>query len=195
MARQIIGKRPNFRPVKSRFNVSRIMVLLGLILAGLWLLQALQRGQVKPLFSPTPTPTRMASSYILEAQAYFQAGKLDDPDPARPAPPNPDAIDTYQKALEVDPTNAQAWAEMARIQTYSINMLSNDTERRARLGEALESINKAVELNPDDSTIHAVRAFVLDWNASYAATDDGVAEFLKEAEGEAVRAYHLDPLH
>jgi len=195
MARQLTGKRPNFRPVKSGSNFTRVMVLLGLILAGLWLLQGVQRGQVEPLFLATPTPTRIASSYIFEAQAYFQAGKLDDPDPPKPAPPNPDAIDTYQKALEVDPTNAQAWAEMARIQTYSINMLSNDAERRARLADALESINKAVELNPDDSTIHAVRAFVLDWNASYATTEEGVAEFLKEAEGEAVRAYQLDPLN
>jgi len=192
MERDLVGKRPNFRPVKSSSNVYRIMLWLGLILAGLYLLLGVQRGQVEPLFMPTPTPTRMATSYILEAQAYFQAGKLDDPDPPKPAPPNPDAIDTYKKALEIDPGNAQTWAEMARIQTYSINMLSSDTERRARLAEALESINKAVELNPDDSTIHAVRAFVLDWNASYVSGDES-ANLLKEAEGEAVRAYQLDP--
>ena len=192
MEKELVGKRPNFRPAKSGFHVYRFMLLLGLILAGLWLLQAVQRGQVKPLFLATPTPTRVANSYILEAQAYFQAGKLYNPDPPKPTPPNPDAIDTYQKALEIDPTNAEARAELARIQTYSTNMLSSDAERQARLGEALESINKAVEQNPDDSSIHAIRAFVLDWNASY-ASGTKASDFLKEAEGEAVRAYQLDP--
>jgi len=192
MERELVGKRPNFRPARGGFNVYRFMLLVGLIFAGLYLLLGVQRGQVEPLFMPTPTPTRTVNSYILEAQAYFQTGKLDDPDPPPPAPPDPDAIDTYQLALEVDPSNAHTWAELARIQTYSINMLSNDTERRARLQEALASIDKAIELNPDDSSIHAIRAFVLDWNASYASAEES-EDLLKQAEGEAVRAYQLDP--
>ncbi|MCI0519288.1 MAG: tetratricopeptide repeat protein [Chloroflexi bacterium] len=192
MHKELVGKKPTFRPARPRNNIYRIMLLMGLILAGAWLLVGVERGQVKPLFLPTPTPTRIAGSYIQEAQAYFQAGKLDDPDPPPPAPPNPDAIDTYQKALEADPNNAQAWAELARIQTYSITMLSSDAQRRERLQEALDSINTAARLNPDDSTIHAIRAFVLDWNASYASAEEAEA-LLKEAEGEAVRAYQLDP--
>ena len=67
--------------------------------------------------------------------------------------------------MEGDPSNAQVWAELARIQTYSSSLLSNDAERLARLEEALESVNTAVELAPDDSTVHAIRAFVLDWYA------------------------------
>ncbi len=57
-------------------------------------------------------------------------------------------------------------------------MLSTDADRRTRLKEALASIDKAVALNPDDSAIHAIRAFVLDWNASYASGDEvrGFAE-------------------
>lgn len=192
MERELIGKRPNFRPAKGGTSVYRVMALVGMIFAGIWLLLGVERGQVKPLFLPTPTPTRVANSYILEAEAYFQAGKLDDPDPPAPTPANPDAIDTYERALQLDPGNAQAWAEKARIETYSINMLSSDAERRARLKEALDSINRAVEINPDDSTVHAIRAFVLDWNASY-ATREEAEDFLKEAEGEAVRAYQLDP--
>lgn len=192
MERELTGKRPTFHQSKSNASFYRLLLWISLILAGLWLLLGFRRGQVEPMFLPTPTPTRTAGSYFLEAQAYFQAGKLDDPDPPLPAQPRPDAIDTYQRALEVDPTNAQAWAEKARIQTYSITMLSNDTQRRERLQEALESINQAVELNPDDSTIHAIRAFVLDWNASYAGQEEA-QDLLKEAEGEAVRAYQLDP--
>lgn len=192
MERELTGKRPTFHQNKSNAGFYRILLWITLILAGIWLLLGVERGQVEPMFQPTPTPTRMANSYILEAQAYFQAGKLDDPDPPLPAQPRPDAIDTYRRALEIDPTNSQAWAEMARIQTYSITMLSSDAQRRERLQEALDSINRAVELNPDNSTVHAIRAFVLDWNASYTGFEEA-QDLLKEAEGEAVRAYQLDP--
>jgi tetratricopeptide (TPR) repeat protein len=192
MEREIVGKKPTFRPVKPRYNFFRIMLWISLIIAGVWLLLGLERGQVVSPLSPTPTPTRVAESYIQEAEAYFQAGKLDDPDPPAPAPPHPDAIDTYQRALKLDPTNAQAWAELARIQTYSTKMLSTDAERKTRLQDAQASIDKAIQLNPDDSSIHAIRAFVLDWNASY-AVDEQQANMLKDAEREAIRAYQLDP--
>jgi tetratricopeptide (TPR) repeat protein len=194
MQREITGKRPHFHRDKSRANPYRIMLWVSLILAGLWLLFGIQRGRVEPLFEPTPTPTRTAGSFVQEAQAYFQTGKLDDPDPAAPAPPRYDAIDTYQRALQINPEDAGAWAEKARIETYSTTMLSNDADRLERLEQALASINRAVELAPEDSTVHAIRAFVLDWYASSPlVSEERRQELLLEAEGEAVRAYGLDP--
>ncbi len=193
MERPLVEKQPRFRPAK-QISVYRVMLLLGLIIAGLWVFLAVQRGQVKPAFLPTPTPTRLPESFIEEAEAYFQAGKLDDPDPAPPAPPRYDAIDTYQRALKIDPKNAIAWARLARIQTYSSSLLSNDTDRLRRLEEAVVSINKAIEISPDDSTIRAIRAFVLDWYASSSlVADDRRAGLLTEAELEASRAFQLDP--
>ncbi len=105
----------------------------------------IRRDQIISPFVPTPTPTRVAASYFQEAQAYFDSGKLDDPSNATPGPNVPkinDAIDAYQAALAEDPNNASAWAELARIQTYSSNMLRNDTERLARLDEAKASAIK-----------------------------------------------------
>jgi tetratricopeptide (TPR) repeat protein len=192
--RNLVGKRPTFHRQKTGVNPYRITLWLVLIAAGGWVFMGIQRGQVEPLFEPTPTPTRTAGSYIQEAEAYFLTGKLDDPDPPVPTPPRYDAIDTYRRALEIDPQNAQAWAEKARIETYSTTMLSSDRDRLARLDQALESINRAVELQPEDSTIRAIRAFVLDWYASSPLVDeDRRQELLLEAEGEAVRAYGLDP--
>lgn len=194
MDRDMVGKRPTFHRQKGGAHPYRLMLWIVLILAGVWVLFGVQRGQVEPLFEPTPTPTRTANSYIQEAQAYFLTGKLDDPDPPLPTPPRYDAIDTYQRALEMDPQDAQAWAEKARIETYSTTMLSSDRDRLKRLDQALESINQAVKLQPEDSTIHAVRAFVLDWYASSPlVTEDRRQELLVEAESEAVRAYGLDP--
>ncbi len=169
------------------------MLLLSLILAGVWLLLGYQRGQIAAPFQPTPTPTRTTFSYILEAQAFFDAGKLDDPDPPLPTPPNPDAIDTYQRALALDPNNAKVWSELARIQTYSTSMLRNDGERLARLKEALDSSQKALDLAPDDSNAHAIRSFVLDWYASNPLVPPAdQQEALNEAYSEANRAIQLD---
>ena len=91
-------------------------------------------------------------------------------------------------------SNASAWAELARIQTYSSNMLRNDTERLVRLEEAKASADRAVELAPDDSTVRAIRAFVLDWYAfNPLVTAEQRQDLLVEAEREASRAFQIDP--
>jgi tetratricopeptide (TPR) repeat protein len=195
--RNLVGKRPTFRSERNGSNFYRVVVLLALIIFGAWILLQLQRGQMVSPFEPTPTPTRLPNSYIMEAEAYLEAGKLYDPSNETPGPGVPkvnDAIDAYQSALEGDPSNAQVWAELARIQTYSSSLLSNDAERLVRLEEALDSINAAVELAPDDSTVHAIRAFVLDWYAfNTLVTEEDRIDLLIEAEREASRAFQLDP--
>jgi tetratricopeptide (TPR) repeat protein len=188
MSRIQKGKTFNLHPAKPHSNPYRILLLVGLILAAIGLLLMVNRGQIQSPFLPTPTPTRSPNSYILEAQAYFEAGKLDDPTS------DLDAIGAYQLALQVDPTNALIWAELARIQTYSTSLVSTDQQRLERLQEALASIARAVELAPDDSTVYAIYAFVLDWNASSnLVTSEQRDDYLVRAEAAANRAYLLDP--
>jgi tetratricopeptide (TPR) repeat protein len=173
-------RRPIFRR-RPQSNLYRMFFWEVLILAGIWLIREVSRGEVKPLFVPTPTPTRTYNSYILEGDAQFTAGKLDA------------AIDAYREAVGLDPQNAQVWADMARIQTYSSALLVTDEGRRTRLAEALESAEKAVELAPDDSMVYAIRAFVRDWNANPTLIEDrDVQRFLTEAEQDAVRSLQLD---
>jgi len=148
---------PTRRPLFNRrpeSNLYRMFFWVVLILGGIWLIRQVELGNVKPLFQATPTATRTANSYALEGDAQFTAGQLSA------------AITAYGEAVHVDPNNAQVWAKLARIQTYSTRLLVTDDAQRTRLAEALVSINKAVELAPDDSMVHAVRAFVLDWNAN-----------------------------
>jgi tetratricopeptide (TPR) repeat protein len=182
------GKTFNLHPARSKSNPYRVVLLIFLILGGVWLMRSLNRGQVQSPFNPTPTPTRSPQSYILAAQAYFEAGKLDDPKSDQ------DAIGAYQQALQIDPNNASVWAELARIQTYSSSTLSTDQQRLDRLQEALTSVEKGVAIAPDDSTVSAINAFVLDWNASsnLISTDEREA-YLAQAETAANRAYLLNP--
>jgi tetratricopeptide (TPR) repeat protein len=193
--RKLVGKRPSFRP-KRGYNFYRLMLWILLILGGLWVLLSFDRGQLKSPLEPTPTPTRVPESFFMEAQAYFDAGKLDDPsneDPDSGLPAINDSIEAYEAALDGDPNNSQAWAELARIQTYSSSMLRNDSEELVRLEAALASATRAVELAPDESANHAIRAFALDWLASNSLVDgERAKELLNEAELEATRALQLD---
>ena len=187
MHRTLVGKRPTFHRSQRRSNSYRIMLWLFLIMGGLWLLMGVQRGDVEPLFSPTPTATRAFRSYIQEAQAYFDSGKIDDPNSEN------DAIDTYRLALLEDPDNAQVWSELARIQTYSSSLLPTTQQVKARLQEARQAIDKAIELNPDNSNAHAIRALVLDWSAPYAEDLKERDRLLTEALDAATRAIQLEP--
>jgi len=152
-----------------------------MILGGVWMLQQLDKGEIKPLFEPTPTPTRAPQSYLMEGDTNFTAGNLNA------------AILAYQEALELNPNDADTWAKLARIQTYSSAFLITNPEKKARLLEALNSATKAVELAPENSTVRAIRAFTLDWNANgnfYSPQE--VQDFLAQAEQEALIAQQLD---
>jgi tetratricopeptide (TPR) repeat protein len=187
----IYQKRGLFRR-REEPSVYRMFFWVILTLGGIWLIRSVQQGDVKPLFLPTATPTRFAESYVLEAEALFTAGKLDD---SKDANGNvvEGAISSYLEAVTADPNNSKAWADLARVQTYSSAMLVNRDEKIARLNAALESAKKAVEVGPDDSYAHAVYAFTMDWNADKSLVDaDKSQELLINAEREAAQALLLD---
>ncbi len=178
---------------RSESSIYRMFFWVVLILGGIWLIRSVQTGVVKPLFLPTPTPTRFAQSYANEGEALFIAGILEDIKNPDGKIEKPGAITAYREAARVDPNNPRMWAELARVQTYSSAMLVNDELIKARLAQALESAQKAVEVGPDDSYAHAVLAFALDWSANPALMDEReVQRLLTLAEGEAVRALQLD---
>jgi tetratricopeptide (TPR) repeat protein len=187
MERHLTGKKPTFHRGRSGTNSYRIMLWMLLIAGGAWLLMGLQSGDIKPLFHPTPTPTRAAQSYLLEAEAYFASGKIDDPYT------DEDAIDTYRLALQKDPENAEAWSQLARMLTYSSSLMTGRENRSQRLQEAHEAINRAKELAPEDSQVLAIRSFVLNWN-SYLAPDERTSQRLQtEAIEDAYAAITYDP--
>ena len=189
MDRRLTGRQPTFSTKKNPFNFTRVLILVALIGAGLWFAFQVNdpEGQFEPLFLPTPTATRTVDSLLLEGEALFEAGEIYNP-------VDRDAIDAYYDLLARFPDNAQARAELARLLTYSSALLSTTDDRTERLSVARQEIQRAVELDPDDSTVQAIRALVLDWSATSAATSEGERQdWLNEAEQAANLAITLDP--
>lgn len=174
------NNQPIFRRKNTPSNPYRVLILLVLIAVFVSVLRSYAKGEIDPLFMPTPTPTRTINSYVIEAQTHFQAGNLEK------------SIEAYRKAVEVDPTDPQIFLELARVQVYSSNTLTTDAERRQRLGEALEAINQAKDLAPEDSSVLAVRAFVLNWNSEETIAGDQSETLRNEAEAESLMALQLD---
>jgi|Deesub1362A_J573_1020465.scaffolds.fasta_scaffold00577_21 tetratricopeptide (TPR) repeat protein len=175
------GERLDFGGKSRRSNPWRVLVYLLLIVGGIQLTRMVEAGKIQPVMLATPLPTRTAFSYIEEGRAFFSAGDLEA------------AIRAYRQAAELEPHNARIWAELARIQAYSSELLANPQSRLLRLTEAQGAADKAVELSPDDSFAHAIRALAYDWAA---AAQPSIAErerLLTEAATAALRANQLDP--
>lgn len=180
MLEQINGGKNIFRKQTKRSDPTRVFLMILVILMGLFLYREVNTGAVKPLFMPTPYPTRTANSYTVEGESNFIAGKLDK------------AVESYRKAAELDPTNAEILVELARIQVYSSSLLTTDQERKTRLEEALASIDQAVEIDPESSNVHAIRALVLDWYANPILVGDEYKNLLLDAEREVTQALQID---
>ena len=142
-----------------RSNPWRILALIAMLVGVVMLLRAQQRGEVQPLFLPTPTATRTGYSYAEEAEVHFASGDL------------PTAIRSYEAGIEVNPGNAELWAMLARVQTYNSFLLTTQEERRQSLEEARRNVDQAIETNPDSALAHTIRALVYDWSASAEVKD------------------------
>jgi tetratricopeptide (TPR) repeat protein len=173
-------RRPLFHQ-KKRSNLYRSFLWVFLIVIGIWLISKVEAGEIQRPFQPTYTPTRSTISYTSEGDAAFTAGQLEE------------AINAYKEATNVDPNDIDVWVKLARIQAYSSNLVTTDAQRLQRLQDAITSIDNAIVLAPDDSTVHATKAFVMDWlwSATLLAGQDPKT-MLAEAEQEATRALQLD---
>ncbi len=171
-----------FHNTGPRSNPYRMMLWGVLILAAVFMLWNINTGNIQPIFQMTPTATRAALSYREEGTAFFEAGNLDA------------AINAYQDALAVNPNDYIGWTELARIQTYSSALLTQERQRN-RLAEALASADRAVAIAPEDSSAHAVRAFVLNWSAGAAGTAVDRQAFLADASTEGALALQLNNLN
>lgn len=122
---------------RRRFNPIRVIVLLVLIGAGVYLNQMIGTT-IQPLFIPTPTPTRAPETYLSEAESLEAQGRFTQ------------AINLYKEAVRVEPDNPSTYIALARLQIYQ-----KDYEN------ALENLGNALLLNENNSMAYSLRGWAL----------------------------------
>jgi tetratricopeptide (TPR) repeat protein len=139
---------------KKRPNLWRIAVILVLIAGALYINQVVVPATA-PLFIPTPTPTRSPESFVNQAEALFNSGKLVA------------AIDAYKQAILSDPANPSIYLALARTQIYT-----------GRYQDALDNAEKALILNNDNPLAHAMQAWALDFLGDYTQAEGAIKQAL-----------------
>jgi tetratricopeptide (TPR) repeat protein len=179
---RLTGRKMPYGGSQRASNPVRMAVYLVVIVGGVLLTRMVEAGRVAPPFLPTPTPTSTASTLAELGRTYFSAGDLEA------------AIQAYLQASSLSPDDPSLLAEVARIETYSSELQPTSDQRRQRLQQARDAIDKAIALNPDDSVANAMRAFVYDWSGSAEIDDPALRDkYLSEAETAAVKALQIDP--
>lgn len=167
-----------FRKRGKLFSITGLIIIVSLIVLNITIVTT--ADEIELLLVGTPTPTRSASSYLLEAQALVGAGNLGG------------GIQAYKEALQFDPENVVALTELARLQVYYSRLLTPNLGYDQLL-EAYENIKIAVEKDPENSDAHAIQSLVLDWLATNASTPfDERENYLLEANQASTLALQLD---
>jgi len=132
---------PTIRRKKRRSSPVRVLFLLMLISAGVYVYALIKQEQVEVPFVPTPTPTRSARSYAAEAEDLYLQGKLSE------------AISAYEQAIALDPGDVLLYIPLTRLLT-----LEGRSVDAVRLGL------RATELSPENAHALAVLGMAYDWN-------------------------------
>lgn len=127
---------------RRRSSPRRVLVLL--ILTGVGVFLIINQNEVRQRIIPPPTPTatRTARSYVIEAESVAQTGNLKA------------AADAYIQAIALEPTNGDVLIALARLLTYL-----------DRPAEAVKWAERAVQLAPQSAPAQAALAQALNWQA------------------------------
>jgi len=149
------SKRLNMNKNKRRGNPFRIALLVILIGIGIYVNQVVI-ADVPPLFMPTPTPTRAPESYVTDAEALVNDGKLSQ------------AIDVYEQAILAAPMNTGNYISVARLLIYL-----------GRYEEALEQASNALLINENNAMAYALRGWAQGLTGDYL---NGIASLKRAIE-------------
>ena len=196
------GSKWNTKKRRRRPSSPLRVALLLLLIAAVIYVERVVVPQTPPLFVVTPIPTRSPATIILEADSLFHAGKLAQAEKA------------YHEAISIDPQEDDYYTELARIQVFAgryaeavtnasnallldpnsglanavlgwaLDFQSQSDPESADILEALQKLEKAVELDPNSALIRAYYAEVL--------IDENVTAFQQAGE-QAQLAIQLDP--
>ncbi|MCP4538902.1 MAG: tetratricopeptide repeat protein [Chloroflexi bacterium] len=129
------------RKKKRRSSPLRIVFLLVLISAGIYVYVIIQQEQVASPFVPTPTPTRAAFSYISEANELYFQGRMTE------------TIAAYEQAIELEPSDVSPYIPLTRLLILE-----------GRMNEAMQRAGQAIQKSPENAAAWAVQGMAYDWN-------------------------------
>ncbi len=129
------------QPNKGTDRLLRILLLVGLIGAGVYILSRTDEAAKAP--TPVPVATRTAASYMADANLAIQSGKLDD------------AILALKVALTLEPDNPAIIPPLVKLMIYQ------SQGRVERLTEAMRLAQRSARAMPDNAAIQAVLALAL----------------------------------
>ncbi len=165
------------RPKKRRSSPMRMIFLLLLISAGVYIYAVIRQQQIENPFVPTPTPTRSAPSYAAEAEELYLQGKLAE------------TIALYEQAIALDADDVLFYIPLARLLALE-----------GRTVEAVRLAQQAVEMAPENARVWAVLGMAYDWNGDVPEAIDACKRaieldptyaegyaYLAEAYADAVR--------
>jgi len=156
---------------RKRPNWFRITVLVLLIAAGVYLDRVIIPTVPQP-FVPTATPTRDPESYVVEAEALFNEGKLLQ------------SIDTYTGAIQQRPDDPTLFISRARVQIYA-----------GQYAEAEASARDALLLSPNNSMAQVMLAWALDFQGDYLAAESAIKRALElDPENALAHAVYVEIL-
>jgi tetratricopeptide (TPR) repeat protein len=132
-----------------------VFTLLVLIAAA-WYFNKAVVPTLPAMFEPTPTATRSPESFINEAEAFYQAGKLKQ------------AIDSYKQAILANPKNPAIYIAMAQVMVFN-----------GQYDDARKAAEDALILNPANSMAYAVKGWALDKTGDYLEAEGSVNQALQ----------------
>ena len=160
---------------RTRRKSSPRRILLLLILVGIGVLLIANQNELRQQVIPPPTPTatRTAKSYVVEAESLAQTGNLSA------------AADAYIQAVSLEPENVEVLTTLARIMAL--------TDRTA---EAVKWAERAVQAAPQSAAAQAALAMALKFHSGKLALqgrDMESGKALQQAITTAKTAVSLDP--
>jgi tetratricopeptide (TPR) repeat protein len=157
---------------RRRSSPRRVLGLLILIGAGVVVIinQNPLRQQLVPL--PTPTATRAARSYVVEAESLLETGNV------------PATIDAYAQAVALDPQNVEVLIKLSRLLVL-----------RGRTAEGVQYAEQAAQAAPTNAPAQAALAMAYSWHGSRLQERGRsleAADFYQKALATGQRALTLD---
>lgn len=199
------GSKWNMKKKRPRSNPWRVMLLV-MIIAALIYVERIIVPVVPPFFVPTPTATESPVTYASAAENQFRSGKLLQAEQSylQAIAINPEEAAFYielariqvyagkyeqaeinaRNALLLGPDSPRARAVLGWVLDFRAGQVSDPQRKREMLQEALEWIEKALEVDPNSALAHAYYAEVL--------MDNGLENY-PQARQEAETAIALSP--